>query len=86
VSVWRASFRPHRPSSAGETISDASTATIATAAPAIPIDCRKPCGNRVSVASAQATVAAEKSTVRPACAIVVAIASSTPAPRASSSR
>ena len=49
--------------------------------PAIPIDFKNPCGNSVSVASAQATVAAENSTVRPARIIVIAIASPTSSPR-----
>ena len=43
---------------------------IATAAPPIPIDCRKLSGKTISVASAAATVAALKTTVRPAVAIV----------------
>ncbi len=47
---------------------------MATVAPAMPIDFRKPCGNTVSVISAAATVAAEKATVRPAVAIVVRMA------------
>ncbi len=82
----RASFMPHRPSSAGDTTSADAAATSATTAPAIPIDLRKPCGNSVSVASAQATVIAENTTVRPARDIVMPIASRTPAPPASSSR
>ncbi len=82
----RASLVPHRPSSAGETTSADSAATIATTAPAIPIDFRKPCGNSVSVDNAHATVIAENKTVRPARDIVIPIASRTPAPRASSSR
>jgi hypothetical protein len=82
----RASLRPHTASSAGDTISAASAATTATQAPAMPIDFRNPCGNRIRVASAHATVAAEKITVWPARVMVVAIASFTVAPAASSWR
>ena len=67
-------------------ISADSAATTATTAPARPMDFRKPCGNRVSVASAHATVAAEKITVWPARAIVVPMACLTSAPAASSWR
>ena len=81
----RASFMPHKASRAGETVTDTTAATIAVAAPAIPIDFRNPCGNSVSVASAQATVTAENSTVRPARIIVVAMASPTSAPAGNSS-
>ncbi len=80
----RASLTPHSASSAGDTVTATTAATIATTAPAIPIDLRKPCGNSVSVASAQATVTAENSTVRPARIIVVTMASPTSAPPASS--
>ena len=66
--------------------SEAIAATTATLAPAMPIDCAKPSGKTVSVASAAATVAAEKTTVRPAVAIVVRTAARGSAPFASSSR
>ena len=46
-------------------------ATSDTAAPAMPIDFRKPSGKTVSVISAKATVTALKATVRPAVFIVV---------------
>ena len=61
-------------------------ATIATLAPAMPIDLTKPSGNTVSVASATATVAAENATVRPAVTIVVRAAVRGSAPWRSSSR
>jgi hypothetical protein len=73
-------LRPHIRSSAGDTAREAIAATIATLAPAIPIDWAKPSGNTVSVASATATVAAEKATVRPAVAIVVRTAAAGSAP------
>ena len=85
-SCFGSSLRPHSASSAGEIASAATAATIATVAPAIPIDCAKPSGKTVSVASAAATVADEKTTVRPAVAIVVRIASRWDAPPPSSSR
>ena len=59
---------------------------MATLAPAIPIERAKPSGKTVSVASATATVAAEKATVRPAVAIVARTAARGSAPPASSSR
>ncbi len=82
----RASAAPHSPSSAGDTVSALSAAITAVIAPAIPIDFRKPWGNSISVISAQATVAAEKSTLRPARASVRPIAARGSAPAASSSR
>ena len=55
----------------GEISSAASAATTATTAPAMPMDLRKPSGKTVRVAIATATVAAEKTTERPAVRIVV---------------
>ena len=70
-----ASLRPQMANVAGAITSAAAPATIATAAPAIPIDFRKPSGNTVSVISASATVTALNATVRPAVCIVVRTAS-----------
>ena len=53
-----ASFAPHTANSAGAMTSDAIPATIATDAPAMPIDCRNPSGKTVNVMSASATVTA----------------------------
>ncbi len=53
-----ASFAPHSANSPGAMTSAAIPATIATAAPAMPIDCRKPSGKTVSVIIASATVTA----------------------------
>ena len=64
----------------------APAATRATTAPAMPIDRRKPIGNTVRVIRATATVSAEKTTVRPAVAIVVEIAPGPGPCRVSSSR
>ncbi len=82
----RTSLSPHSPNSAGEITRAASAATTATVAPAMPIDWRKPSGKTVSVASATATVAAEKTTVRPAVLIVVRMAAAVAPWRATSSR
>jgi phage tail sheath gpL-like len=81
-----ATFAPHTASSAGEIVSAQTAATSATVAPAMPIDFRKPSGNTTSVASAHATVTAEKQTVDPARPIVVRSASCSDAPPASSWR
>ena len=72
--------------SAVEITSEATAATSATVAPAMPIDFRKPCGNSVSVISATATVTAENATVRPAVFSVVRSASGVAPPPRSSSR
>ena len=77
---------PHAASSAGVITSAAVAATSAVTAPARPIEIAKLSGKTVSVASASATVSAEKTTVRPAVVIAVVIAAGTSAPRASSSR
>ena len=82
----RASLWPQSASRAGETSSEAMPATMATLAPARPMDCAKPSGNSVSVPSAAATVAAEKTIVLPAVFIVVTTAACGSAPLASSSR
>ena len=63
---------------AGVTTSDAVAASATTATPAYPSDFRKYIGNIVIVAIASDTVSAEKSTVRPAVAIVRISASSRP--------
>ena len=81
-----ATFAPQIVSSAGEIVSAAIAATSATIAPAIPIDFRKPSGNTTSVASAHATVTAEKQTVDPARVIVARSACCSVAPSASSWR
>jgi hypothetical protein len=57
---------PSTASSAGSVTSAAVAASSATAAPPIPIENRKRCGNTSSDASAAATISAEKATVRPA--------------------
>ena len=61
-------------------------ATMATTAPARPIDFTKPCGKTVRVIMAAATVAAENSTVRPAVRMVTPMASRGSVPESSSSR
>ena len=72
----RASFdAPQRRAAPARSPARPAAATSATVAPAMPIDFRKPGGNRVSVTSAPATVPAENRTVRPARDIVTAIAS-----------
>ena len=53
-----ASFAPQIANIVGAITSEATPATSATTAPAIPIDCRKPSGNTASVMSANDTVAA----------------------------
>ena len=81
-----ATFAPQIVSSAGEIVSAATAATIATMAPAIPIDFKNPSGNTTSVASAHATVTAEKQTVAPARVIVARSACCSDAPSANSWR
>lgn len=71
---------------AGATVRAATAATTATVAPAMPIDFRKPSGKMISVDSATATVAALKTTVRPALAMVARIACMPGPLRLSSSR
>ena len=61
-------------------------ATSTAAMPPKPIERRKTCGNSSSDASETATVSPENSTVRPAVAIVRAIASGVERPAPSSSR
>ncbi len=82
----RSSLAPQRPNTIGEIRSAASAATTATTAPAMPMDVRKPRGKTVRVAIATATVAAEKTTERPAVRMVTAIASAVAPRRATSSR
>ena len=71
--------------SAGTTSSAAAHETSAVAAPPIPIEIKKRCGNSVNVSIAAATVAALKLIVRPAVRSVVASALGTSAPVLNSS-
>ncbi len=80
------SFTFQSANSAGAIVSDASAAMTATLAPPIPIDCRKLSGKTVREAIARATVAALKTTVRPAVAIVSRSAFAPGPLRSSSSR
>ena len=82
----RCSLAPQRPKTIGEISSAARAATMATTAPAMPMDLRKPSGKTVRVIIATATVAAEKTTERPAVRMVTAIASGVAPTRATSSR
>ena len=77
---------PRTASSAGSTVSAASTSTATVATPPYPIERRKSSGNSMRLVSAAATVMPDTATVRPAVATVLATACSTVGWRCSSSR
>jgi hypothetical protein len=78
--------RPYRESSAGCRVTAAAIETSGIRNPPIPIERMNGEGMKSSSASPIATVAPEKTTARPAVAIVRTTASSLGPPRASSSR
>ncbi len=77
---------PSAASSAGSTVTAASTSTSTVATPPYPIERRKTSGNSIRLASAVATVMPDTATVRPAVAMVRATAASTESCLPSSSR
>ena len=86
ITRMRLIFGPSSDSIAGRSVSDVITETAGMSMPPIPIERMNGSGSKTMLTSPTATVEPETITERPACCIVVAIASSVDWPCRSSSR